>query len=165
MGYSPSYNSPIFPPLCYNIYSFSSVQFSSVQSCPTLCHPMDCSMPGLPVHHQLPEFTQTHIHHVDDAVNHLILCRPLLLLLSIFPSIRVFICHFFASGWSFSFSTSLSSEYSGLTSFRMDWLDLQGRLVAVQETLNSHLQHHSSKASMLVLSFLYNPTLKPTHDY
>ena len=97
--------------------------------------------------------------------NHLILCRPLLLLPSIFPSIRVFICHFFASGWSFSFSTSLSSEYSGLTSFRMDWLDLQGRLVAVQETLNSHLQHHSSKASMLVLSFLYNPTLLPIRDY
>ena len=82
-----------------------------------------------------------------------------------FPASGSFICHFFASGWSFSFSTSLSSEYSGLTSFRMDWLDLQGRLVAVQETLNSHLQHHSSKASMLVLSFLYNPTLKPTHDY
>ena len=78
-----------------------SVQFSSVaQSCPTLCNPMNRSMPGLPVHHQLPEFTQTHIHRVSDAKfmsvelvmpsNHLILCRPLLLLPSMFPSIRVF---------------------------------------------------------------------------
>ena len=102
--------------------------------------------------------------------SHLILYCPLLLLPSILPSIRLFskesVLHIrWPKYWSFSFSTSLSSEYSGLTSFRMDWLDLQGRLVAVQETLNSHLQHHSSKASMLVLSFLYNPTLKPTHDY
>ena len=65
-----------------------TVQFSH-QSCPTLCNPMDCSTPGLPVHHQLSEFTQTHVHWVGDTI-HLILCRPLLLLPSIFPSIRVF---------------------------------------------------------------------------
>ena len=72
--------------------SFSSVQFSSVaQSCPTLCNPMNCSTPGLPVHHQLPEFTQTHVHRVHDAIQpSLILCRPLLLLPPIRPSIRVF---------------------------------------------------------------------------
>ena len=70
---------------------FSSVQFSSVaQSCPTLFDPMNCSAPGLPVHHQLPGFIQTHAHWVDDAIQHLILCRPFLLLPSIFPSIRVF---------------------------------------------------------------------------
>jgi len=69
----------------------SSVQFSSVaQSCPTLCDPMNRSMPGLPVHHQLPEFTQTYIHRVGDAIQHLILCCPLLLLSPIPPSIRVF---------------------------------------------------------------------------
>ena len=68
-----------------------SGQFSSVtQSCPTLCNPMNCSMPGFPVHHQLPEFTQTHAHRVSDAISHLILCRPLLLLPPIPPSIRVF---------------------------------------------------------------------------
>ena len=68
-----------------------SVQFSSVaQSCPTLCDPMNRSTPGLPVHHQLPEFTQTHVHQVSDAISHLILCRPLLLLPPIHPSIRVF---------------------------------------------------------------------------
>ena len=63
---------------------------SVAQSCQTLCDPMDCSMPGFPIHHQLPELAQTHVHRVSDAFNHLILCRPLLLLLSIFPSIRVF---------------------------------------------------------------------------
>ena len=71
--------------------TISSFQFSSVtQSCPTLCDPMDCSTPGLPVHHQLPEVTQTHVHWVSDAIWHLILCRPLLLLPSVFASIRVF---------------------------------------------------------------------------
>ena len=69
-------------------WTFSSVQFSSVaQSCPTLCDPMNCSTPGLPVHHQLPEFTQTHIHRVSDSIHHLIHCRPLLLLPPIPPSI------------------------------------------------------------------------------
>ena len=81
--------------------------------------------------------------------NHLILCHPLLLLPSIFPSIRIFsnesVLHRWPKYWSFSFSISLSNEYSGLSSFRMDWLDL----LAVQGTLNSLLQHHSSKASIL----------------
>ena len=125
------------------------VQFSSVQSlsCPTLCSPMDCSTPGLPVHHQLPEFIHTHVHGVGDVVNHLILCRPLLLLPSIFHSIRVFsnesvLPTRWPKYWSFSFSISPSNVYSGLTSFRMDWLDL----LAVQGTLKSLLQHHSSTA-------------------
>ena len=106
-------------------------QFSSVaQSCPTLCDPMNHSMPGLPVYHQLPEFTQTHVY--PESVmpsSHLILCRPLLLLPPIPPSIRVFsnestLCMRWAKYWSFSFSISPSSEYLGLISFRMDWLDL-----------------------------------------
>ena len=127
---------------------FSSVQFNSVaQSYPTLCDPMKCSMPGLPVHHQLPEFTQTHIHRVSDIISHLILCRPLLLLPPIPPSIRVFsnestLCMRWPKYWSFSFSIIPSKEIPGLISFRMDWLDL----LAVQGTQKSLLQHHSSKA-------------------
>ena len=99
--------------------------------------------------------------------NHLILCRPLLLPPSIFPSIRVFsnesVLHIrWPEYWNFSFSTSPSNEYSGLISFRMDWLDLP----AVQETLKSLLQHHSSKASIIwLLSFFYSPTLTSIHDY
>ena len=99
--------------------------------------------------------------------NHLILCHPLLLLPSIFPSIRVFSNEStfrmrWPKYWSFSFSISPSNEYSGLISFRMDWLDI----LAVQGTLKSLLQHHSSKASMLlVLRFLYSPTLTSIHDY
>ena len=118
--------------------SASSVQFSrSVMS--DLCDPMNCSTPGLPVHHQLPESTQT-------QSNHLILCHPLLLLPSIFPSIRVFsnesaLLIRWPKYWSFSLSISPSSEHPGLISFRMGWLDL----LAVQGTL----QHHSSKASIL----------------
>ena len=140
-----------------------SVQFSSVsQSCPTLCDPMDWSTPGFPVNHQLPEPTQNHVHCISDAIqpshllslvmpsNHLILCRPLLLPPSIFPSIRVFsnesVLHIrWPKYWSFSFSISPSNEYPGLISFRMDWLDL----LSVQETRKSLFQHHSSKASIL----------------
>ena len=104
-----------------------SVQFSSVtQSCPTLLNPMDCSTPGLPVHHQLPEFTQTLIS-IESVMpsSHLILCWPLLLLPSILPSIRVFsnesvLCIRWPKYWSFSCSISPSNEYSGLISFRMD---------------------------------------------
>ena len=125
--------------------------FSSVaQSCPTLCNPMDCSTPRLSVHHQLPEFTQTHVHWIDDAIQP---SHPLLspsLLPSIFPSIRLFsnesaLLIRWPKYWSFSFNISPSNEHSGLTSFRMDWLDL----LAVQGTLKSLLQHHSSKASIL----------------
>ena len=108
-------------------------------------------MPGLLVHHQLPEFTQTN-RSIEPVMpsNHLILCHPLLLLPSIFPSIRDFanesVLHIgWPKYWSFSFSISNSNEYSGLISFRMDWLDL----LAVQGTLKSLLQHHNSKASIL----------------
>ena len=111
---------------------------------------MDCSTPGLPVHHQLPEFTQTHSIESVMPPNHLILCHPLLLLPSIFPSIRAFsnesvLCIRWLKYWSFSFIISPFNEYSGLISFRMDWLDL----LAVQGTLKSLLQCHSSKASIL----------------
>ena len=139
------------------------------QSCLTLCDPMDCSMPGLHIHCPLPEFTQTHVHWSVIPSNHLILCPPLLLLPSIFPSIRVFsnesvLSIRWQNYWSFSFNISPSNEYSDLISFRMDWLDL----LAVQGTLKSLLQHHSSKASILQhsafftvqLSYLYVTTEK-----
>ena len=111
---------------------------------------MHCSTPGLPVHHQLLELAQTHVHGVVVPSNHLILCCPLLLPPSIFPSIRVFsnesVLHIrWPKYWSFSFRPSPSSEYSGLISFRMDLFDL----LAVQGTLKSLLQHHSSKTSIL----------------
>ena len=128
-----------------------SVQFSSVaQSCPTLCDPMNCSTLGFPVHHHLLEFTQTQVHRVGMPSSHLVLCRPLLLLPSIPPSIRVFSSEStlrmrWPKYWSFSFSIIPSKEHPGLISFRMDWLDL----LAVQGTLKSLLQHHSSEASIL----------------
>ena len=128
-------------------------QFSSeAQLCPTLCNPMDCSTPGFPVHHQRLELAQTHIHRVGDAIQHLILCHPLLLLPSIFPRIRVFssesvLCIRWPKFqlWSFSLNISPFNEYSGLISLRTDWLNL----LAVQGTLKSLLQHHSSKASIV----------------
>ena len=125
-----------------NEYQFSSV----TQSCLTLCDPMDCSTPGLPVHHQLPEFTQTHVHWVGDAINHLILFRPFSSFHPSFPASGSFqMSQFLIAGGqsigSFSFSISPSNKYSGLTSSRMDWLDL----LAVQRILKSLLQHHSSK--------------------
>ena len=135
----------------FNALSNHSVQFSSVaQSCPTLGDPMDCSTPGFPVHHQLLELAQNHVHQVGDAIQPSHLCSALLLLPSIFPSIRIFssesvLCIRWPKYWSFSFSISPSNEYSGLISFRMDWLDL----LAVQGTLKTLLQHHSSKASIL----------------
>ena len=122
---------------------------SVTQSCPTLCDPMNHSTPGLPVHHQLPEFTQTQVHRVSDAI------QPSQLLSSpslapIPPSIRVFsnestLCIRWPKYWSFSFSIIPSKEIPGLISFRMDWLDV----LAVQGTVYSLLQHHSSKASVL----------------
>ena len=127
----------------------ASVQFSSVpQLYPTLCDPMNHSMPDLPVHHQLPGSTQTHVHRVGDTI-YLILCGPFLLLPSIFPSIRVFsnesALHIrWPKYWSFSFNISPSNEHPGLISFKMDWLDL----LADQGILKSLLQHHSSKASI-----------------
>ena len=121
------------------------------QLCLTLCDPMDCSTPGFPVHHQLQSLLKLMSIESVMPSNHLILCLPLLLLPSIFSSIRVFssesALHIrWPKYWSFSFrSISLSNEYSRLISLRMDWLDL----LAVQGTLKSLLQHHSSKASIL----------------
>ena len=135
--------------------------FSSVtQSCPTLCDHMDCSMPGLPVHQQLPEFTQTQAHWVGDAILH----RPLLLPPSVFPSIRVFsngslLFIKWTKYWNFSLSISPSNEYSGLISFRMDWL----YLLAVHGTLKGLLQHHGSKASILQRSAFFMVQL--SHPY
>ena len=134
------------------------------QLCLILCDPMDCSLPGFPVLHHLPEFAQTHVHWVSDAIHHLILCCPLLLLLPIPPSIRVFSNESilpirWLKYWSFSFSISPSNEYSELISFRMDWLDL----LAVQGTLKSLLQHHSSKASVLQWSAFFIVQL--SHPY
>ena len=143
----------------------STSQFRSVaQSCSTLCDPMDCSTPSFPVHHQLLELAQTHVHWVGDALQHLILCRPLLLLPSIFPSIGIFsnesVLHIrWPKYWSFSFSISSSNEHPGLISFRMNWLDL----LAVQGTLKSLLQHHSSKASILQCSAFF--MIQLSHPY
>ena len=125
---------------------------------------MDCRTPGFPVLHHLLELTQTHVHQSVMPSNHLILYHPLLLLPSIFPSIRAFsnesaLCIRWPKYWSFNFSISLSNEYSGLISFRMDWLDL----LAVQGTLKSLLQHHSSKASIFWCSAFFIVQL--SHPY
>ena len=125
---------------------------------------MDCSTPSLPVYRQLLEFTQTHVRWSVMPSNHLILCRPLLLLPSIFPNIRVFsndsvLRIRWPKYWSFSFSIIPSNEYSGLISFRMDCLDL----LAVQGTLKSLLQYHSSKASILQHSAFFIVQL--SHPY
>ena len=116
---------------------------------------MDYSTPDFPVHHQLPELAQTHVHLVGMPSSHLTLCCPFLLP-SIFPSIRVFfsesILHItWPKYWNFSFNIGPSNEYSGLISFRMDWLDL----LAVQGTLKCLPQHHSSKASILQCSAFF----------
>ena len=124
-------------------------------------------MPGFPVHHQLPEPTQTHVHRVGDAIqpSHALLSpSPPAFNLSQHQGLfnELVLCIRWPKYWSFSFSISLSNEYSGLISFRIDWLDL----LAVQGTLKSLLQHHSSKAfSSSALSFLYSPTLTSIHDY
>ena len=130
------------------------------QSCLTLCNPMNHSTPGLPVHHQLPEFTQLTSSESVMPSSHLILCRPLLLLPPIPPSIRVFssesTLHMrWPKYWSFSFSVIPSEEHPRLISFRMDWLDL----LAVQGTFKSLLQHHSSKASILRRSAFFTVQL------
>ena len=116
---------------------------------------MDCSLPGFPVLYHLLEFAQTHVHWLVMPSNHFILCRPLLLLPSIFPSIRVFSnelgLYRWPKYWSFSFSISSSNEHPGLISFQTDWLDL----LAVQGTLKSFLHHHNSKASLLWYSAFF----------
>ena len=137
------------------LFKFSSIQFSHLVMSDSL-NPMYCSMPGLPVRHQLPESTQTMSIESVMPSNNLILCCPLLLLPSIFPNIRVFTNESvlrirWPKYWSFSFSISPSNEYSGLIFFRMDWLDL----LAVQRTLKGLLQHHSSKGSILRCSAFF----------
>ena len=145
--------------------TYFSVHFSSVtRSRLTLRNLMDHSMPGLPVHHQLLEFTQTHVHWSVMPSNHLILCHPFLLLPSIFPSIRVFsnesaVYIKWPKYWSFSLNINPSNEHSGLISFRIDWLVL----LAVQGTLKSLLQYHSSKASILLCSAFFIVQL--SHPY
>ena len=141
-------------------------QFSSVaQSCPTLCDPMDGSMPGLSVHHQLPESTQTHVHWVSDAIQ-----PPHPLSSSPSPSAynhskhhglfsESVLCIRWPKYWSFIFNISPSIEHPGLISFRMDWLDL----LAVQGTLKSLLQQHSSKACILLCSAFV--IVKLSHPY
>ena len=125
------------------LIQFSSVQFSSVaQSCLTLRDPMDHSTPGLPVHHQLPEFIQLVSIESVMPFNHLILCHPLLFLPSIFSSIRVFsdesVLHIrWPKYWSYSFTISPCNEYSGLICYRIDWFGL----LSVQRALKSLLQH------------------------
>ena len=127
---------------------------------------MDYSTPGFPVHHQLLELAQTHVHQVESVMpsNHLILCHPLLLTPSIFLSIRVFsnvsvLWIRWPKDWSFSFNISPSNEYSGLISFRIDWLGL----LAVQGTLKSLLQYYSSKTSIFQHSAFYIVQL--SHPY
>ena len=120
------------------------------QSCPTLWDPMDCSTPGFSVHYQLPELAQTHVHRVGDAIQPsypLSSPSPPAFNLSQHQGLFQWVSssHQVAKYWSFSFSISPSNEYSGLISFRIDWFDF----LAVQGTLKSFLQHHSSKASIL----------------
>ena len=138
---------------------------SVTQLCQTLCNPMDCSTPGLPVHHQLPELTQAHVHRVGDAIepSHS-LSSPSLPTFNPFPSIRVFskesVLHIrWPKYWSFSFSISPFNEYSGLISFRIDWF----YLLAVQGTLKSLLQNCNSKALILQHSTFFMVQL--SHPY
>ena len=142
-------------------------QFSSVaQSRPTLCDPMDCSMPGFCVLNNFRSLLKLMSIEAVMPSNYLILCRPLFLLPSILPSIQVFSKESllrirWPNNWSFSFSISPSNECSELTSFRMDWWDL----LAVQGTLKTLFQHKLKSISSSVLNFLYDPTLTSIHDY
>ena len=143
------------PSRCFQNQSTS--QFSSVtQSCPTLCDPTNRSMPGLPIHYQLPEFTQTHVHQVGDAISSSVVpfssCPQ-----SFSPSGSFQMSQLFTWGGQ-SIGVSASNEHPGLISFRMDWLDL----LAVQGTLKSLFQHHNSKASILRRSAFFMVQLTHT---
>ena len=143
----------------------STFKFSSVaQSCPTLCDPMNHSTPGLPVHHHLAEFTQTHINRVGDAIQPsypLSSPSPPALNLSQHQGLFQWVSssHQMAKNWSFIFNISPSNEHARLICFRVDWLDL----LAVQGTLKSLLQHHTSKASILRRSAFF--TVQLSHPY
>ena len=150
--------------LSVNRYDYSDNTSSVAQSCLTLWDAMDCSTPDFPVHHQLPELLKFMSIKSVMPSNHLILCCPLLLPPLMFLSIRVFsnesvLLTRWPKYWSFSLSISPSNEHPGLISFRMDWLDL----LAVQGTLKSLLQHHSSKASILQHSAFF--TVQLSHPY
>ena len=147
------------------------IQFISVtQLCPALCDPMDYSTPGFPVHHQLPESTQTHVHWLGDAIqpsHPLSSPSPPTFNLSQHQGIFKWVSslHQWPKYWSFSFSINPSNEDPGLISFRTNWLDL----LAVQGTLKSLLQHHNSKASILWCSAFFtvqlsNPYMTPYHS-
>ena len=148
-----------------HLFEFSSVQFShSVLS--------DSLQPHGPQHDRPPYPSPTpgvySLMSIESVMpsNHLILYFPLFLLPSVFPSISVFsnesaLLIRWPKYWSFSFNISPSNKHPGLISFRVDWFDL----LAIQGTLKSLLQHHSSKASILLCSFLYSPTLTSIHDY
>ena len=142
------------------------LQFSSAaQSCLNLCYLMNCSMPGLPVHHHLPEFTQTHIHQVSDAIQPSHPLSSSSPLPSIFPSIKVFSSESvlpirWSKYWSFSFSISPSSEYSGTISFKTGWISL------ISKGLSSVFSNTTvQKRQFFMLSFLYSPILTFIHDY
>ena len=150
-----------------SVSQFSQSVSSVTQSCPTLCHPMNHSTPGLPVHHQLPESTQTHVHRVGDAIqpSHP-LSSPSPPALN--PSQHQGLFKWVNSSprwpkyWSFSFSISPSNEHPGLISFRMDWLDL----LAVQGTLKESSPTPQFKSiNSSKLSFLHSPTLTSIHDH
>ena len=143
-----------------------TIQFSSVsQSCPTLCDPMNHSTPGLPVHHQLPEFTQTHVHQVGDAIQP---SHPLSFPSppAPNPSLRVFsnesaLRMKWPKYWSFSFSIIPSKEHPGLISFRMDWLDP----CSPRDSQESSPTPQFKSINSLALSFLHSPTLTSIHDH
>ena len=140
------------------------------KSWPTLCDPMDCSTPGFPVLHYLPESVETRIHWVSDAIqlsNHLILCHPFLLLSLIFPSIRIFSNESvlrirWPKYWSFSFSIRPSNEYSGLISFRMDWF---GSPCSLRDSQESSPTPQFQSINSSAFNFLYGPTLTSIYGY
>ena len=151
--------------ITWRVITFCCCRCSVAQSCPTLCNPIDCSMPGFPVHHHLTISRSLHKLMSIELVmpsNHLILCHPLLLLPSIYPSIRVFsnesaLRMRWPKYWSFSFSISPSNEYSGLISFRIDWfVSLQSkRLLRVLS--NTTVQKHWFFGTQLSLVHLSHP--------
>ena len=166
--YSLNSSHPLLSPLCHKsvlcVWVFIVVLLLS--PVPTLCNSINCSTPGFPVLPYLPEFAQTHVHWINDAIqpSHPLLLPSAAISLSQHQSLFQFVSfsHQVTKDWSFSFSTSPSSEYLGLISFRIDWFDL----LTVQRTLMSPLQHHNLKASIFsTLSLPYGPILTSIHDY
>ena len=148
---------------CYVNKLVVTIWFSVSQLCPTLCNPMDCGTPGFPVLHYLPEFAQTHVDWIDDVIQP---SHPLSppSPSHIVPSIRIFsnelaLCIRWPTYWSFNLNITPSNEYSGLTSFRIDWL----HFLAVQGTIKSLIQHHNSKASIIWCSAFF--MIQPSHLY